>query len=155
MKYTLRKLLFLLVIVLMVAAPFAVVEYRSLTTDDPYILIAREIEHFVKGGVDVLNVTDNVSRADGIVIIVYIPEYPDWNVRKDHVNFNQAVLQAIAKYEFTSVVIFIGWDFPPDNYRVQGSYACPEMRRQSCEWEQVPSIELRDDFIRWPGIGKP
>ncbi len=155
MKYTLRKLLFLLAIVLMVAAPFAVAEYRSLTTDDPYILIAREVENYVKGGVDVLNVLDNIERKDGILIIVYIPDYPSWSVRQDHVNFNQALLQAIGRYEFTSVVVFIGWDFPVDNFRVQGTYACPEMRRQSCVWAQVPSVELRDEFIRWPGIGKP
>ncbi len=155
MKYTIRKLLFLLAIALMVAAPFAVAKYRSLTTDDPYILIARELEGYSRGGIDVLNVLDNSERKDGILIVVYIPDYPEWTVRQDHVNFNQAILQAIGRYQFTSVVVFIGWDFPTDNFKVQGSYACPEMRRQSCTWTQVASVELRDKFVKWPGIGKP
>lgn len=155
MKYTIRKLLFLLALVSIVGAPFAYTEYKSITTTDPYILIAREMESYSKGGVDVLNVSDNPDRSDGIRMILFIQDYPDWSFRKDQQNLNQLALQAIGRYNFTSVVMFIGWDFKPNNYKVQGSWNCPEMRRQSCEWKAIPGIAIAEEFITWPGIGRP
>ncbi|HDZ14770.1 MAG TPA: hypothetical protein ENH60_07710, partial [Pricia sp.] len=78
MKYTIRKLLFLLVIVAMVASPFAVQKYNSMTTIDPYILMAREIEAFPSGGVDVLiveDVEDVPSVENGVGVSLVIEEY--------------------------------------------------------------------------------
>ena len=155
MKYTIRKLLFLLSLVSIVGAPFAYAEYQSITTVDPYILIAREVENYVKGGVDVLNVSDNPDRPDGIRMILYIQDFPNWSLRKDQQNLNQLAIQAVGRYDFTSVAMFIGWDFEPDNFKVQGSWICPEPRRQSCEWLTVPGIAVGKEFIIWPGIGNP
>ena len=155
MKYTIRKILFVLALVSIVGAPFAYAKYQSITTTDPYILIARELEGYNKGGVDVLNVSDNPDRPKGIRMIIFIPDYPDWSFRKDQQNFNQLALQAIGRYDFTAVVMFIGWDFKPDNFKIQGSWTCPEMRRQSCEWLAVPGIGIGKEFILWPGIGRP
>ena len=155
MKYTIRKLLFLLVLGAMVATPFAYTEYKSLTTTDPFILMARDIRQFRKGGINVLTVQENPGLADGITTVLYIRDYPDWSVRQDHPNFNQHVLQAIAKYDYTGVVMAIGWDFPPDQFRVQGAWVCEELRRSSCTYESVPSIILKPEFIQWPKEGKP
>ncbi len=155
MKYTIRKLLFLLSLVSIVATPFLVAEYRSLTTTDPFILIARDIENYDRGEVDVLYVVQNESDKTGIVLLAYIPNYPEWTERQGLPNFNQAVIRAIARQNFESVIIFIGWDFPPSEFRVQGTWSCPEMRRLACEWEKVPSVVVSEDFITWPGIGNP
>jgi len=155
MKFVIRKLLFLLAIVSMGAAPFVYVEYKSLTTKDPFILMARDIEDFRKGEVDVLTVQENPELRDGITTVVYIKNYPEWSVRQDIPNFNRHVLRAIAKYNYTAAVIAVGWDFLPKDFRVQGVWICPELRRGSCEWEKVPSVQLNQEFIQWPGIGNP
>lgn len=154
-KYTVRKLVFILVLVILIASPFGYIEYRSLTTTDPFILIARELEGFEKGGIDILNVIEDKDVDRGLVIVAYIEDYPNWSVRQDQQNFNRAVLQAIGVHEFNAVTVFIGWDFPPEIYKIQGVWVCPELRRGACEWEMVPGITLRREFIVWPGIGKP
>ena len=155
MKYTIRKLGFLLALVLMTAAPFMYQEYRSLTTTDPYILMARDIERFEKGGVDVLTIQENPELKNGITTVVYIKNYSEWSIRQDIPNFNRHVLRAIAKYSYTAAVIAVGWDFLPEDFRVQGVWICPELRRGSCEWEKVPSVQLDQKFVKWPGIGNP
>ena len=155
MKYTIRKLVFLLLLTSIVLAPFAYTEYQSLTTDDPLILIARELEDFEKGGIDVLNVLEDEEIQGGLIIVVYIEDYPDWTVRQDQQNFNRAILQAIGKRGFEAVVTFIGWDFPPPIYKIQGTWICPELRRSACEWDIVPGITLKQEFVIWPGIGNP
>ncbi len=154
-KFLIRKLLFVTSLALLVYAPFGVADYKSRTTTDPYILMAREIEAFPKGGVDVLYVVDNDAVTNGILVVAYIEDYPDWSLRQDQPNFKRHVIQAVARYDFESVLILIGWDFPPEDFRVQGLFRCMELRRSSCEWEQVPSIRVRPDFVKWPGIGKP
>ncbi len=160
MKYTLRKLGFLVVLAALIATPFAVQKYKSLTTTDPYILMAREIESFERSDVDVLFIEKNPNPEfeNRVAVFTYIEEYPSWSVRKDQVNFNQFVLQTIAKRDFEAVDIIIGWDFPPNPpsaYRVQGLWTCPELRRSSCVWEQVPSIQLKSAYTVWAGMGKP
>ncbi len=155
-KFLIRKLLFVASLALLVYAPFGVADYKSRTTTDPYILMAREIEAFPKGGVDVLYVGDNDGAKNSILVVTYIEDYPDWSLRQDQPNFKRHVIQTVARYDFESVLILIGWDFPPDrDFRVQGLFSCMELRRSSCEWEQVPSIKLKDQYIKWPGIGKP
>ncbi len=155
LKYTLRKLAFLVVLAALIASPFAVQAYKSATTTDPYILMAREIEGFEKGGVDVLGIEDHQSIPGRIVLVSYIEDYSNWSVRQDQHNFTGAVLRAIARYDFESVLILIGWDFPPPDFRVQGLWSCEELRRTSCVWEIVPSVVVQEKYILWPGIGNP
>lgn len=158
MKYTLRRLGFLLILALLIASPFTIQAYQSATTTDPYILIAREIEGFEKGGVDVLSVEENTEVEDGVLIVTYIEDYPNWSLRRDQENFKSLVLQAISKKDFSAAVVAIGWDFPPippEAYRVQGIWVCGELRRNSCTWEQVPSTQLLPQYTVWAGIGKP
>ncbi|MEK0324771.1 MAG: hypothetical protein QQN63_03625, partial [Nitrosopumilus sp.] len=55
MKYKIRKLVFILVLLALLASPFAIAEYRSQNTNDPFILMARDIERgFQSGEVDIL-----------------------------------------------------------------------------------------------------
>lgn len=154
-KYTARKLVFILVLATLIATPFGIQAYLSATTTDPYILMAREIEQFEKGGVDVLNVEENRDVGDGVIILAYIESYPEWSLRQDQLNFNQHILRVIARYDFESASILIGWDFPPEDFRIQGAWVCEELRRGSCTWEKVASVIVRSEFIQWPGIGKP
>lgn len=155
MKFLIRKLVFLGVLVSLVMAPFLISEYKSIHTTDPYILIAREVEAFELGGVDVLFVRDKPNDATGVEIFAYMPDYPDWSLRKDRVNFERHVLQAIIPYGFTKVIVVMGWDFPPEVMMIQGLIICEELRQLSCTWNPVPSVRLGDEFIQWPGIGNP
>ncbi len=154
MKFRIRKLIFLVILFSLVATPFAITEYQSRTTTDPYILVARELERGTKG-VDVLGAEDHPNHGGVMTIIMYIKDFPDWSLRQDQPNFQRAVLQAIAKHGYIGALIVVGWDFPPPNYRVQGLWLCPELRRLSCEWELVPAAEVPDKFMQWPGIGNP
>lgn len=154
-KYTLRKLAFLVILATLVASPFGIAEYKSLTTTDPYILMAREIERYPIGGIDVLYVADNPRIPDSLSILVFIPEYSKWSERKDVSNFKRDVLGTIANYGYKAVGILVGWDFPPPRFRAQGLISCLELRKSSCIWEPIPSIEVDPEYVKWPGIGKP
>jgi hypothetical protein len=154
MKFKIRKLIFLVVLFALVAAPFAYTEYRSSTTTDPYILVARELERGTPG-VDVLGAEDHPNLNGLMTIVFYIKDFPDWSVRQDQPNFQRAVLQAVARQDYTGALIIIGWDFPPPDYRVQGLWLCPELRRLSCEWEMVLGRQIPDKYMQWPGIGNP
>lgn len=154
MKYRIRKLIFLAVLAAMAMAPFAYTEYESRTTTDPFILVAREVEGFGKG-VDVLGAEAHRNIPNRLVLFMYIETFPEWDPRKDYPNFKVAVIQAAARYDFDSVLILIGWDFPPAVFRVQGLWQCEDLRRSSCVWQQVPSVVLTERFRPWPGIGNP
>jgi hypothetical protein len=154
-KYTIRKLIFILILVLLVASPFIVVAYESATTTDPYILMARAIEDYEGGDVDVLNLHDHPNISNGISLIVYIEDFPNWSIRKDQENFKRHVLQIIHDYEFDAVVIILGWDYVPKTFRAQGAWVCLELRSSFCEWDYIPGVEVPQEFIKWPGIGKP
>ena len=139
--------MFLVVLVALAASPFLVAEYKSLNTTDPYILIAREVEAFELGGVDVLFVRGRPEKnPTGVEIFAYMPDYSEWSVRKDRVNFERHILRVISRYGFESVTVVM---------RVQGLIVCEELRQLSCTWSPVPSISLEDEFLQWPGIGNP
>ncbi len=154
MKFLIRKLIFIGILAALIAAPFAYTEFRSATTTDPFILIAREVEAYGQG-VDVLSVTEHKSIDDTVVVVTFIPDYSSWSIHQDHANFNGAVLRIIARHGYIGTVIVIGWDFPPPEYRVQGAYVCLELRRVSCVWEKIASVEMLPEFTVWPGIGEP
>ena len=154
MKFRIRKLIFLVVLLSLVAAPIAYTEYQSLTTTDPYILVARELERGTPG-VDVLAAEDHPDRQGVMTVIVYIEDYPKWTLRQGQPSFNRAVLQAVARQGYEGALIVIGWDFPPPNDRVQGLWTCPELRQLACEWETIPGQVIPDKFMMWPGIGNP
>ena len=148
--------MFLVVLVALAASPCLVAEYKSLNTTDPYILIAREVEAFELGGVDVLFVRGRPEKdPTGVEIFAYMPDYSEWSVRKDRVNFERHILRVISRYGFESVTVVMGWDFPPEEMRVQGIIVCEELRQLSCTWSPVPSVSLEDEFLQWPGIGNP
>lgn len=155
MKFLLRKLVFLVVLVALAASPFLVAEYKSLNTTDPYILIAREVEAFELGGVDVLFVQDKPGNDGGVDIFAYMPDFQEWSVRKDRANFERHVLQVIGRYGYERFTVVMGWDFPPEEMRIQGLIICPELRQSSCTFDVLPSVRLTDEFIQWPGIGNP
>jgi len=154
MKYRIRKLIFLLVLASMVLIPMAYAEYESINTTDPFILIAREVEAYKKS-VDVLGVEEHKQIRGRAVIFAHIPDFPDWSIRVEQENFKVAVIRAASRYGFDSVVIIIGWDFPPPDFRVQGVWECEELRRSSCVWIKIPSVVLDENFRPWPGIGNP
>jgi hypothetical protein len=154
-KYTLRKLGFLLVLATLIVSPFAVQEYKSTTTTNPYILMARAIESFELGGVDVLEVSDWPGQAGGIRILTYIEDYPNWDIRRQQHNFKAHVVKVVGDYDFNSVVVVLGWDYPLKDFRIQGQWVCFELRATSCEWEYLNGIRIPSNVIKWPGIGKP
>ncbi len=159
MKYTLRKLAFLLVLAVLVASPFAVQKYNSVTTTDPYILMARKIEAFPSGGVDVLFVQDDEREqiVDGVVVFLSIDDWFRWSERIVE-NFNRHVMNAVIPYEYEMVTMVIGWDAPADTTLIQREVTCTNirvLRVDMCETVTVPGVRLPSNFIRWPGIGKP
>ncbi len=153
-KYTLRKLVFLGVLAALVASPFIVAEYRSQTTTDPYILLAREIEAFEKD-VDVLNIIDHPQMPNGVSIITYIPEFATWSVRQDQENFKRWFTDAVRSAEWDQASLFISWDYPPSNLKIQGGWVCEELRADFCKWTYIPSQPVHPDYVIWPGIGNP
>lgn len=155
MKYTIRKLGFLVVLAVLVASPFIAQKYRSLTTTDPYILLAREIEAFPKGGVDVLNIIDHPQMANGVSVITYIPEFPKWSVRQDQENFKRWFTDAIRSAGWDQATLFVSWDYPPSDLKIQGGWLCDELRTDFCEWTYIPSQPIRPDYVIWEGIGNP
>ena len=154
-KYLIRKLVFILLIVAIIASPFAYLEYKSQTTTDPYILMAREIEDFELGGVDVLALKDHPNIPNGLTLLTYIEDFPNWTVRKDQENFKRHVTDIVRDYDYDAVVIIVGWDYPPKQFRAQGAWVCLELRASACEWDFIPGQTVPQEFITWPGIGKP
>lgn len=153
MKYTIRKLGLILVLVLLGAAPFAKAEYDRRTTTDPFILMAREIEDFSPGEVDVINVFQSANDLNQLVVLLNIPSMPDWPKTKPE-NLKRYVLQVIRGSRYNKVLIGIGWDYPAENLTVQGIYICTELKTDSCSWE-LTSTKILPDFVKWPGIGRP
>ncbi len=160
MKYTIRKLVFLLVLSALIATPFGIQEYRSLITTDQYILMAREIEAFPPGGVDVLiveDVEDVPSVENGVGVSLVIEQYPHWSERILE-NFNRQVMDAVRVYEYDEVVMLIGqWDVPADTVLVDWRITCTNirvLRPDMCE-AILLSGTLPPSFLKWPGIGNP
>ncbi len=154
-KYTIRKLGFIVVLAALVASPFLVQAYESATTTDPFILMAREIEGFETGGVDVINLKDDPNVPNAITMLVNIEDFPNWSVRKDQHNFKNHVIRTIDRYDYEAVSIFLGWDWPAEDFHIQAVIVCPELRVSSCEWTYVPSTKVEPRYIEWPGIGNP
>jgi len=154
-KYIIRKLVFIVTLGLLVYAPFGIAAYRSATTQDPYVLMAREIESLPIGGIDVLAVDGHKTNSDMVIIVIFVPEYPNWSERKDVENFKRDVIRIALDSDYSSVLILLGWDYPPPDYRVQGTILCEEPRADLCAWEYASGVSLNEQYTRWPGIGKP
>ncbi len=155
-KYIARKLVFILVLVALIAAPFGIQAHQSANTTDPFILMARYIERLSSpGGVDVLNIIEDGPRGTQLLIMTYIEDFPNWSVRQDQENFKRDVVAMVSDYGYETVIVFLGWDYPPPAFRVQGSWNCQELRAGSCEWEVQPSVVIGAQHIKWQGIGKP
>ena len=156
MKYTIRKLVFILVLFALLASPFAVIEYRSLNTDDPFILMARDIEKgFQSGEVDVLAIFPFPEKPNILSFLVYIPNFSDWsdNIRE---NLKRYILDLTRGTDYDSIEIAIGWDFPPAQFRIQGLYICDKtFKSANCAWSGDLGLRVDTNFIEWPGIGNP
>lgn len=153
--YTLRKLGLILILVLAISAPWIVAEVKSRTTTDPFILMAREIEQYPIGNIDVLYLQEHPTKEGGITIVAFLPDYPDWSVRLERENFKRDVISTIMRYGYNSVGIIFGWDYPPPDFRVQGIISCLEPRASLCTYDPVPAQPIAPEFIPWPGIGNP
>ncbi len=158
-KYTIRKLGLLLVLAALVFTPFGMAAYKSATTQDPYILMARDIEGFSGGAVDVLLVQDDLRPqiVDGAVVVVAIDDYFRWSERIVE-NFNRHVMNAVITYEYEEVLMAIGWGAPADSTLIQREVTCTNIRvnrPDMCVTVTVPGVRLPANFIKWPGIGKP
>lgn len=159
LKYTLRKLGFIVVLAALVASPFIVQKYNSLTTTDPYILMAREVEAFSEGDADVLLVQDDgrPQIVDGVIVILHIDDYFRWSDRIIE-NFNRHVMNAVRPHEYETLLIAIGWGAPADTTLIQREVTCTNIRVQRpdmCETTTVPGMRLPPNLIQWPGIGNP
>ncbi len=157
-KYTFRKLGLIAFLAALVYSPFGVAAYKSATTKDPFILMAREIEAFPVGGIDVLHVGEIPSGqiSNGLRVLVYIPNFPDWSERGETENFKRMILAMTREREYDNLLISIGWDYPVKQMAVQGTWTCLDLRAtiDPCVWDlktfAVPAV-----FVKWPGIGKP
>lgn len=156
-KYTLRKLGFILVLVALISSPFAVQAYKSITTTDPHVLIAREIEAFSAGAVDVVAVEQNAVLEDGIVVILFIDDYLRWSERIIE-NLNRHVMEVVRDREYDEVLMVLGWGAPVEAFLVQREIECTNLRvfrSEMCTTISVPGQKLPSSFIKWPGIGNP
>lgn len=155
MKYTLRKLGLVVFLALLVASPFLKVEYDRRTTTDPYILMAREIENWRLGEVDVIKMF-SPGPSDGVLTLVFIENFPTWS-DNDRENFKRAVLHIVRENgTFKTMVIAMGWNYTPKTMRIQGIYACDELRAGSCTYDSVfPSIPVKPEDLMWVKIGRP
>ena len=156
-KYTIRKLGFVLILVALIVSPFGVQEYKSKTTTDPYILIAREIESFSSGDVDVLNVEDSPTVEESVAVFIFIDDYSRWSSRIIE-NFNRHVTEIVRDYEYDEVVMIIGWGAPVEQMLIQRVIKCTNLRvlrSDMCGTEVVPGSRLSSEFIKWRGIGEP
>ena len=158
-KYTVRKLLVFLSLILIAFTPTAIAEHKSLTTQGPYILMAREMEAFSSDGVDVIKVWDNPGVQDGLAVLVNIDPYPEWTVNTRE-NFTRYMLEVTRGSDrgdrrWTALEIAIGWDYPSEAVRVQLVIICTDLRSSSCHSEKVPGMVVAKEHIIWPGIGNP
>ncbi len=155
MKYTIRELGFLVFLALLIASPLIKMEYDKRTTTDPFILMAREIEDFLSGEVDVITVEEDQNLPNTLTVIVFIEEYPKWSQTAVE-NFKRYVLQVTREHDYDSLLIVYGWNYSAKKYRVQGTHLCLELKTKSCVWQSViPGVPIETDFIKWPGIGNP
>ncbi len=158
-KYLIRKLLFVASLALLAYSPFGIAEYKSRTTTDPYILMARAIEAFDLPGVDAIKVWDNPGVQDGLAVLVNIDPYPDWTSNQRE-NFTRYVLEVTrgddrGESPFIALELAIGWDYPSDAVRVQLIIICTDLRASSCNAQKIPGMVVDKRHIEWPGIGKP
>ncbi len=154
-KYLVRKLLFVIALGLAIYAPIGVTAYQSRTTDDPHILMARYLEQLPIGGIDVLNLIDDDKRGVQLLVMVYIEDFPNWTIRQEQENFKRDVVAMTSDNGYDSVLVFVGWDYPPPGYRIQGIWNCQALRASECEWEPQPSVLVDSKHVKWAGIGKP
>jgi hypothetical protein len=142
------------ILVALALAPFGIAAYRSANTTNPYILLAREIEAFSPGDVDVIYVFELPDDVRTLAVVAHIEKYPEWKDKKRE-NFKRFILQ-LARDEdyYTSLHIVLGWNYTPETMHIQGIIVCGELKVASCKWEQV-NVPLSPEFIKWPGIGKP
>jgi len=157
MKYLFRKLGFVAILGMLIASPFAVARYNSLTTRDPYILMARQIEAFEEGGVDVVTTEDHPNIENGLTVIVNIPDYSKWSERIKE-NFLRLVMDTARDYDYDDLVIVIGWGAPVETMLIQRAIKCVNLtvvRANACSEEVVQGAKIPSKYIKWPGIGKP
>lgn len=156
-KFIVRKLVFVLALALLAASPILIHEYKMSVTTDPFILMAREIEAYEVSGVDVIDVDVPENSPELLRVLVQIEDWPKWSERKDRENFKRLVLQIARENGYESLAIHIGWGYPAKEIRVQGTVFCPELSIHVCEWQYPPGGPMRipEEFIKWPGIGKP
>lgn len=155
-KYTIRKLVFILILMGLIAAPFGIQEYKSMTTTDPYILMARKIEAFSEGDVDVVDVEDHPSL-DSLLVITNILDYSTWSDRIKE-NFQRHVMFIVRDYDYDNVVIAIGWGAPAETVLLQREFICTNLRvtrADACSEIVFPGVPLLPQYNKWPGIGKP
>ncbi len=154
-KYTIRKLGFIVFLAVLVYSPFGVAEYKSRTTTDPFILMAREIERQPIGNIDVLYLQEHPTREGAITLVAFLPDYPDWNDRLERENFKRDVISTVMGYGYNQVGITIGWDYPPPDFQVQGLIACEEPRASLCKYSPIPAQRVDPKYVVWAGIGNP
>lgn len=158
-KFLIRKLLFVVSLALLVYSPFGIAEYKSRTTTDPYILMARELEAFSLPGVDAIWVWDNPGVKNGLAMLVNIAPYPEWTSNQRE-NFTRYALEVTrgddrGASEWVALELALGWDYPAESIRVQMVIICTDLRASSCYSQNVPGMTVIPQFIKWPGIGKP
>ncbi len=158
-KYTARKLVFVGIVILLVFSPFVVprgmVMWEEIQNPDPFKAMARYIESFEKGGVDVLTVFDIPDSDKGLAVLTYIEDYSDTWTSKDKENFTRWNLNVVRENGYERLELAIGWDYPPPNMRMQGVVVCPEPRAAACLDLQRVNIVVRPEFLEWFGIGNP
>ena len=153
MKYTIRKLGFLLLIAAAIATPWIITEVERRTTTDPHIIMAREIAEFPSGGINVVNVFQAVNDLDKVIVLLHIPDYPDW-ASKDRENLKRFVLNIVRGTRYQRVDVAIGWDYTAETLRVQGMWVCEGLFAADCEWSKT-NIAIKPSFIKWPKEGRP
>ena len=156
MKYTLRKLGLLIIVMALAAAPFAWKSYQKANPSDPYIIMARKVAAFDPGEIDVVSVFPGISDLDRLIVVVNIAKYAsDWPDRHKE-NFERHVVGVARENGSASLEILIGWDYPSRAMRVQGIVTCDTLRAIDCRWDSVaPGVMLRPQFVKWPGMGQP
>jgi hypothetical protein len=154
-KYTVRKLVFIGILLALIAAPFGVNIWYQINNPDPFVHMARYIESFEKGGVDVLTIFEIGGSDRALAVLVYIKDYPDKWTSVDRENFNRWNLNMLRDNGYKGLELAIGWDYPPPNMRMQGVIVCTEPAAASCLPMQNVNIIVRPEFQRWEGIGKP
>ena len=159
-KYTVRKLIFVGIVFLLGLIPFgygpAMEAWEEYQNPDPFKAMARYIESFEKGGVDVLIVFEAPSDQDKrLAVLVYIEDYPDKWTKGERENFTRWNINVLRDYGYEALELALGWDYPPPRAKIQGVIVCLQARATSCLDMQKVDITVRDEFQIWAGIGKP